>query len=376
MASSRDDEVTITGWAEPWLSPMREVFAGLFASGQETGAALAVLRRGQTVLELRGGWTDQARTVAWTAQTTVNTFSIGKAFIAFALLMLVDRGQLGLDEPVSRYWPEFTRNGKQRITVRQVLSHQAGLPAFPRPRVAQAAAQWDLLVGDLADATPQWPAGTAHAEHAWTYGHLVGELIRRVDGRGPGRFLREELAQPWDLDLALGLDEAAQRRAAELEYGDPNWARRIRGAPGSLRERAVANPAGWLELSVLNSPLWRSAEVPAANIHATATGCARFYAGLLAGGELDRVRLISADLAAQMGRVHAQGQDLVLEHPVNWGLGVQVDPDCGEIGMGGISGSYAFAHPGLSYSFAFLTRSLHDHQRVTILINALNACLS
>jgi CubicO group peptidase (beta-lactamase class C family) len=98
--------------------------------------------------------------------------------------------------------------------------------------------------------------------------------------------------------------------------------------------------------------------------------------GLLAGGELDRVRLISADLAAQMGRVHARGQDLVLERPVNWGLGVQVDPDCGEIGMGGISGSYAFAHPGLSYSFAFLTGSLHDHQRVTTLIDALNACLS
>jgi CubicO group peptidase (beta-lactamase class C family) len=328
------------------------------------------------VLDLRGGWADQARTVSWTAQTTVNTFSISKALIAFALLMLVDRGRLSLDEPVSRYWPEFARHGKQRITVREVLSHQAGLPTFPRPRVAQAAAQWDLLVGDLADAAPQWPAGTAHAEHAWTYGHLVGELIRRVDGRAPGRFLREELAQPWDLDLALGLDEAAQRRAAELEYGDPNWARRIRGAAGSLRERAVTNPAGWLELPVLNSPLWRSAEVPAANIHATATGCARFYAGLLASGELDGVRLISPDLAAQMCRVHTRGQDLVLERPVNWGLGVQVDPDRGEIGMGGISGSYAFAHPRLSYSFAFLTRSLHDHQRVTTLINALNACLS
>jgi CubicO group peptidase (beta-lactamase class C family) len=142
------------------------------------------------VLDLRGGWADQARTVSWTAQTTVNTFSISKALIAFALLMLVDRGRLSLDEPVSRYWPEFARHGKQRITVREVLSHQAGLPTFPRPRVAQAAAQWDLLVGDLADAAPQWPAGTAHAEHAWTYGHLVGELIRRVDGRAPGRFLR------------------------------------------------------------------------------------------------------------------------------------------------------------------------------------------
>ncbi|MBX9396162.1 beta-lactamase family protein [Streptomyces sp. TRM72054] len=355
--------------------PVRAEFARLLASGQETGAGLAVIHDGRIVADLYGGWADTARTRPWDARTVVNSFSISKAVIAVALLVLVDRGQVGLDEPVCRYWPEFASHGKRAITVRQALSHQAGLPAFVHPHPAEAAADWRSLTRDLEDAEPEWAPGTAHAEHAWTYGHLVGEIIRRVDGRMPGRFLADEVADPWDLNLALGLDASMQQRAAELEYGDPQWTHRLSGPPGSLRYRAVTNPEGWLTLPVLNSPVWRAAQVPAGNIHLSAMACARLYAGLLAGGTLDGVRLLSADLVAQLSRVHAQGPDLLLGRSVRWGLGVQIEPERGEWGMGGISGSYAFTRPGLGYSFAFLTRRLDDYRRVLALTATVNACL-
>ncbi|MEE3919194.1 serine hydrolase domain-containing protein [Micromonospora sp. BRA006-A] len=126
---------------------------------------------------------------------------------------------------------------------------------------------------------PEWTPGTVAAEHAWTYGHLVGELVRRVDGRSVGRFLAEEIAGPWRLDLAFGLGEAARRRCADLSYADPAWPDTMRGEPGSLRARALDNPPGGRDVAMVNSDLWRAAEIPAVNLHATAAGLARLYAG-------------------------------------------------------------------------------------------------
>ena len=137
--------------------------------------------------------------------------------------------------------------------------------------------------------------------------------MRRVDGRSVGRFLAEEIAGPWQLDLGFGLAEADQLRCADLRYGDPGWPARALGEPGSLRARALGNPAGGLDLAVLNSPLWRGAEIPAVNLHATASSLARLYAGLLAGGVLDGVRLFSPELVAEATRVQYDGPDLVLD---------------------------------------------------------------
>lgn len=222
--------------------------------------------------------------------------------------------------------------------MRQVLSHTAGLPAFPVPRPATAIADWALLTGDLAAADPEWSPGSVAGEHAWTYGHLVGELVRRVDGRSVGRFLAEEIADRWQLDLGFGLTEADQRRCADLRYGDPGWPSRALGEAGSLRARAMGNPAGGLDLAVLNSPMWRGAEVPAVNLHATAPSLARLYAGLLAGGVLDGVRLFSPELVAEATGVQYDGPDLVLDRDAHWTLGMQWEPD-GSWGMGGIGGS-------------------------------------
>ncbi|SCE67011.1 CubicO group peptidase, beta-lactamase class C family [Micromonospora viridifaciens] len=345
------------------FAPVRDCFHDLFASGRETGAGLTIRYDGRPVVDLTGAANVRP-------DTLVNVYSVGKPVVALCLLMLVDRGRVDLDRPVAAYWPGF----RAPATVRQVLSHTAGLPAFPVPRPAEAVADWALLCADLAAAEPEWAPGSVAGEHAWTYGHLVGELVRRVDGRSVGRFLAEEIAGPWRLDLGFGLSPADQRRCADLSYADPGWPGRMLGEPGSLRARALGNPAGGLDLAVLNSPLWRGAEVPAVNLHATAAALARLYAGLLAGGTLDGVRLFSPEVVAEATRVQYDGPDLVLDRRACWTLGMQWEPD-GSWGMGGIGGSSAWADPERGYNFAYVTSRLADHDRVDELVEALHSCL-
>ncbi|WP_091647773.1 serine hydrolase domain-containing protein [Micromonospora pallida] len=354
---------------------VHDCFHDLLDSGRETGAALSIRYDGQPVVDLVGGSTrptdpTDAIGSGWRSDTLVNVYSVGKPVAALCLLLLVDRGRLDLDDPVARHWPEF----RTPATVRQVLTHTAGLPVFPVPRPTAALGDWALLAGDLAAAEPEWEPGTVAAEHALTYGHLVGELVRRVDGRPVGRFLAEEIAGPWRLDLGFGLDAADQQRCADLSYGTPDWPVTTVGVPGSLRARALGNPAGCRDLAVLNGPLWRGAEIPAVNLHATATGLARLYGGLLAGGTLDGVRLFTPELVAEATRVQYDGPDLLLESRTRWTLGMQCEED-GSWGMGGIGGSCAWADPVRGYTLAYTTGRLAAFDRVEALVDALHSCL-
>lgn len=363
--------VPITGRVDPAVEAVRTAFHDLLSSGRETGAALAVIHNGRLVVDLCGGWRDAGRTEPWQPDTLVCPFSVSKPFAASCLVQLADRGRVGLDDPISRYWPEFSAAA---VTVRQVLAHTAGLPVFPIARGANAIADWDLLAGDLAEADAHWTPGSVAAEHALTYGHLVGELVRRLSGRTLGRFLAEELAGPWRLDIGFGLSEVDQRRCAELEHDRADWPSLTLGEPGSLRHAALGNPAGCLELGVLNSPLWRGSLLPAVNMHATAVGVARWYAGMLAGGILNDVRLLSADTVAEVIRTQYEGPDLLLGGHVRWTLGMQQDDD-GSWGMGGIGGSTGYADPGRGYSLAYLTRRLGDFSRVDLIVEALHSSL-
>lgn len=362
----------LSGHADPAVAGLRDAFADLLDGGAESGAALTVIRHGRPVVELYGGWSDADRSREWRPDTLVNVFSAGKPVAALCVLLLADRGRLGLDDPVARYWPEFAAAGKAAVTVRQVLAHSAGLPVFPVPREAAAYADWNLLSADLAAAAPLWPPGTAAGEHALTYGHLLGELVRRVDGRPVGRFLAEELAGPWRLDLGFGLDPADHRRCADLRYGHPDWPRAGLGGEGSLYRRVLDNPPGVRDLALVNSAAWRAAEVPAVNLHATATGLARLYAGLLGGGVLDGVRLFGPATVAEAVTPAFDGPDLVLGRDVRWTSGgMQLDPD--GWGMGGIGGSVGYADPDRGFAFAYVTAHLAGSDRVDDLVAALPA---
>jgi CubicO group peptidase (beta-lactamase class C family) len=347
------------------VAPGYEAVREALASHPSGGSALCVLRHGEPVVDLREGWADSARSRPWTENTLVNVYSVGKPVIALAVLLLVDRGLVGLDDPIARHWPGF----RARASVRQLLTHTAGLPFFPVPRDASAWSDWDLLCADLAGAEPEWPPGTVAAEHALTYGHLLGEIVRRVDGRPPARFVAEEIAGPWGLDFSFGSAEPS--RCAELEFDRPERPDLMLGEPGSVRARAVLNPPGARDLAVVNSALWRTAVVPAVNLHATAVSLARFYAGLLAGGVLGDRRLLSTALVDELTAAHFTGPDLFIESSTTWGLGVQLEPD-GTWGMGGLGGNAAWADPATGHAISFVTRQLGDFDRV----GAIDAALS
>ncbi|GAB7049536.1 serine hydrolase domain-containing protein [Catenuloplanes indicus] len=215
---------------------MRSAFSALLGSGAETGAALTVIHDGTVVAELYGGWRDAGLSEPWTPDTLAGVYSVGKPVAALCVLLLVARGRLDLDDPVTRHWPSFS---VPSVTVRQLLDHTAGLVAFPPGLPATAFADWDLLTSSLAATPPAWEPGTVAGEFALTYGHPLGELVRRVDGRTLGTFLREEIAVPWDLDLAFGLSPSQIARCADLV---PAWPADPLGEPGSWKHRALSSP--------------------------------------------------------------------------------------------------------------------------------------
>jgi CubicO group peptidase (beta-lactamase class C family) len=332
-----------------------EAVGEAFAADPRGGSALTVLHRGRPVVDLCEGWRDTARTTAWDENTLVNVYSVGKPVMAAAVLQLVGRGQVTLSDPMATHWPEFRANA----SVREVLAHLAALPAFPVPRRAADWADWDLLCSDLAEATPEWEPGTVAAEHALTYGHLLGELIRRVDGRPPARYVAEEIAGPLGLDLGFALTD--ESNCAELEFDAPDWPQRMLGAPDSVHARAVSNPPGARDLAVVNSSLWRRSAVPAVNIHATSMAIARFYAAILDG------RL------PELAVPQYTGTDLFLESEVTWGLGVQIEPD-GTWGQGGLGGNAGWADPSRDLAIAYVTRRLGDFAAVDRIERALLDC--
>jgi CubicO group peptidase (beta-lactamase class C family) len=364
------EAVRIEGSVARGFEGVREAFADAFATGGEVGAAVAAIVDGRVVVDLWGGSARDDGT-PWRGDTIVNVYSATKPVAALCLVLLVDRGQAGLDDPVDRYWPEFAAAGKASVTIRQALAHQAGLDLFERPLGPDALLEWRQATALLAGAPPRWEPGSTHGEHAAFYGHLVGELVRRVDGRSLGRFLHEELARPWQLDFHVGLGPEQLVRAADLV--DPGGAfRRETLASGGAYRLALDNPPALLDLAVVNSERWRRAEIPAVNGHGTALALARFYEGLAGGGVLDGERLVSAELAAETTRPQRTGPDEVLGRDVAWGLGVQVDPD--GFGLGGIGGSAGW-WDRRGYAFGYVTRRLGTHDRAEALDAAVAAAL-
>jgi CubicO group peptidase (beta-lactamase class C family) len=352
----------VHGRVTPGFEPVRDAFERCFSDLGETGASFAAELDGRQVVDQWGG--DGVR-----RDSLINVYSVTKPMAACCVLVLVDRGALSLDDPVSRHWSEFAQSGKDDVTVRQLLSHQAGLVALREPQRPEVMFDWDRICSLLAAEPPWWEPGTAHGEHALFYGHLCGELIRRIDGRTLGRFWREELAEPWRLDFVIGLHDDEQARALDLTGALP-----VADDEHGLYARAVGNPPGLRDLAVVNGERWRAAEIPAVNGHGSAAAVARFYAGLLAGGELDGVRLFSPDIVEAMTAGEMTGPDLVFEDEVRWGLGVAVDSD--GYGMGGLGGSLGWADPQLGLAEAYVTRFMGAHDRAEAMDAAMRATLA
>jgi len=208
--------VELQGRCDARFKRVRELFEAGFESGAEVGAGLCVYIDGREVIDLWGGFADKDRTRPWQRDTLANVYSTTKGITAICAHQLVERGELDLDAPVARYWPEFAQKGKAEIPVRMLLNHQAGLPAVAKPLAPDDIFDWGTMTRALAEQEPWWKPGTGHGYHALTYGWLVGELVRRVSGMGIGRYVREHIAAPLGAEFWIGLPEELDARVAEL----------------------------------------------------------------------------------------------------------------------------------------------------------------
>ncbi|MGW7339680.1 serine hydrolase domain-containing protein [Streptomyces sp. NPDC054808] len=287
--------------------------------GEELGASIAVLVDGEPVVDLWGGWADQDRTAPWRRDTITNVWSCTKTVTSLAALLLVERGLLDVDAPVARYWAEFAARGKEGVLVRHLLSHTSGVSGWDRPVTVADVLDVPTSTARLAAQAPWWPPGSASGYQLLNYGHLVGELVRRTDGRTLGRFVAEEITGPLGADFHIGLADSEFGRVADV-VPPPFRVSDLAGAdPNGVAVKTFTGPLGGAEESW--RPEWRRAEIGAANGHGNARALARIHSVIACGGTLDGVQLLSPRTIDLIFEQQTDGPDLVLGAHLRFGLG-------------------------------------------------------
>ena len=306
-------DTPITGHCDPRFAAVRDEFARNFAERGEVGAAVCVLVDGAAVVDLAGGWTDATPRTPWRRDTLVNFYSVGKAFVALLALQLVDAGLVALDDPIATVWPEFAAAGKEAATLRHALCHRAGVPAIRAPLTDEDLWDWERMTGALAATEPWWEPGTRHAYHTNTYGHLIGEVVRRVSGERCGRRLAA-VTGPLGADVYVGVPAAERHRCADVIFRGPGGPHRVDDTlSGDARMEMLSyfNPPGYSSMGVVNTEEWRGAEVPSTNGHGSARGVARVLRRA--------ARARSAALRRSAGRGDVAAVRGLLPHPPRGG---------------------------------------------------------
>lgn len=353
--------MTLQGFVAPGWEGVRDAFTENLSVTEEVGAGAAVYHRGEKVVDLIGGWFDEAQSRPYDADTLQLVFSTTKGITSIAVAMCVQRGLLAYDQPVSRYWPEFAAHDKGAATVAQLLSHQCGLFSVQGDLTMDEALDWDTITGRLAATAPEWPIGSTHGYHAVTFGFLAGELVRRVDPqhRTIGRFVQDEIAEPLGVEFYIGLPEALEPRVSPLIGGmtsssdDPNVQAMIDMfmGPESNAGRALSLNGALSGDGLFNTRAAHAAEIPAANGISNAASIARIYAATL--GSIDGVQLID-DATRDVARttVTPVGEaDACLIVGTTFGMGFMTSgmfspfAGPGSYGHPGAGGSVGFAHP-------------------------------
>ncbi|MFD8964300.1 serine hydrolase domain-containing protein [Streptomyces sp. NPDC059568] len=307
------------GTSEPRFHATRAALRRNLDSGKELGASLVVDIDGERVIDLWGGFRDPARTVAWDEHTITNVWSVTKTVTSLAALMLVDRGDLDVHAPVARYWPEFAANGKQDVEVRHLLSHTSGVSGLDQPATIEDLYDTERAAARMAAQAPWWAPGTASGYHLFSFGHLIGELVRRVSGRPLKEFVAEEIAGPLGADFRIGAAERDRSRIADVVPPPPLPFDLEALGKDSPAYRTLTGPS--VTADVANTPGWRAADLGAANGHGNARSVARILSVLARGGEVDGVRLLGERTIDLVFDVQADGIDLVNGLPLRWGIG-------------------------------------------------------
>ena len=354
--------VELQGDCEPRFGAVRDAFEANWTDHGEVGASLCVIVGGETVVDLWGGHADAEGSRSWERDTIANVYSSTKGIAAAAAAMLVDRGQLDVERSVVDYWPEFGQAGKSEIKVRQLLTHEAGLAGVDEELPDEAVLDWDYMIGALERQAPMWTPGEGMGYHAISYGWLVGEVIRLIDGRTCGEFVRDEIAGPLGVDFFIGLPESEDSRTADL-LPAPGAAPIGVSAQDTLAARALGLAAPRLAGTV-NSREWRAAELPAANGHGNGRSMATIYSALSQGGGT----LLSNNAIEACGPTeHAAREDMVLGFLVRRSLGFILStaggryewgPNPRTFGHSGAGGSIGFADPDAEIGFGYVMNQM------------------
>tara|TARA_R110002110_G_scaffold86743_6_gene226318 strand:- start:5138 stop:6286 length:1149 start_codon:yes stop_codon:yes gene_type:complete len=346
----------IHGYCAKGFEPVRDAFAANFAASGEIGAAVAVVRNGEAVVDLWGGYADAARTKPWTRDTLANVWSTTKSMGALVCGMLVERGLISYEDKVSKHWPEFASEGKGGITVGQMLSHQAGLCGPAVPTTIEDMCDHALMAKRLAAQVPLWTPGSRSGYHALTVGILVGELVARVTGQSVGTWFRENVALPHDVDFFIGLPQSEDFRVAEMIPATTS----NMPAPETLNLSqivALGNPV--LNARAPNERFWRGAELSSANGQGTASSIARVYGALAADGRIGGKTLVSPETIRRMTALQIEGHDEVLAMHARWGAGYILNvgglfgPNDDAFGHSGWGGSFGMADPATGLAIAY-----------------------
>ena len=354
----------IGGFVETEFEPVLDAFAANFDERGEVGAAVCVYADGRPVVDLWGGLADATTGRPWSSDTVVLVYSSTKGVTSVCANLLVERGLLDPAAPVAQYWSEFSAAGKERITVAQLLGHQAGLPLVEGAFTLDEALAWTPMVDALAAQRPIWEPGERHGYHMRTFGWLAGELVRRVDGRRVGAFLRDEVAAPLRLDFWIGLPDDIEPRVARLVPPERDLGALLEQLGGELLlAKVFSNPGGLFGYNDMwNTRALRAAELPSSNGIGDARSLARLYASCIA--EVDGVRTLQPATVANATVEQACGKDAVLMIDSCFGLGFMLGRSFGAanpstaFGHAGAGGSLAFADPASGVAFGYVMNDL------------------
>jgi CubicO group peptidase (beta-lactamase class C family) len=376
-------DVLVQGSVEPGFEAVRRTFAETLALPGEGGAAFAATVDGEVVVDLWGGMADTQTGRAWERDSLQVIFSGTKGLVAVCLLLLADRGEINLDAPVCEYWPEFAAAGKEGVLVVDLVTHSARLPGIRTPLAEDDLVDDRRLAALLAEQPQEDDPRAADAYHAFTYGWLCGELVRRVSGRSIGRYFDDEIARPLGLHVWIGLPPEREARVTRLSYG-PDWGQRPqwdaeRLAADPLLARVWDNPPLFPDDHLpWNRPDWHQAEIPAAGGIATARSMARLYGCLACDGEIDDVPLLSP-AAVRRGRSElARRREPLIDEPQAFGVGFQLQtelhmmgPPADAFGHGGAGGSMHCAWPSRRVGISYAMNTLRDGDPVDHRVRAI-----
>lgn len=358
-----------SGEYEPEFRPAVDAFIENYKVEEEIGSASSLIVDGREVFDVWAGYRDEAKTKPWVRDTIVCMMSVAKGISGIAFNILIDRGLVDPDAPVAKYWPEFAQNGKEKLLVRHVLDHTAGLPAVLDPLWPGAIYECDTIVAALERQAPLWEPGTVAAYHIHTQGNILGEIVRRITGKRYPQFIHDELIAPLGLDYQIGgLSEADIARCADLvpTVEGTLFARKDSDPDSLLAKGFLQHPKEPINVT-LNSHGWRTSEIASANGHGTARSVASIYGMVARGGELNGVRIMKPETIRDMLTEQHNQTEQMQQRPYHQARGILLNteqsvwmgPNPHAFGHHGFGGSIGMGDPDAKIGFSYACNKMH-----------------